>query len=145
MNVFKKILVGFDNSEGSRAALQQAITLAKSIGSEVHALWVKGSLPHYPETISELNEENEAANLFQQQIESYLENLSKEKDIPIQAEARVGHPAKVIIAVAEEGQYDLIVVGERGHSGMWGNLLGHTADKISELAKCSVLIARQRK
>jgi nucleotide-binding universal stress UspA family protein len=141
--MYRKILVGFDNSEGSRAALEQAIHLAKSLGSEVHALWVKGSLPHYPETISELKEEGEAANLFQQQVDSYVEQLSKESGLAIQNEARVGNPAKIILAVAEEGQFDLIVVGESGHSRLWGGTLGHVADKISEHAKCSVLIVRQ--
>ena len=141
--MYKKILVGFDNSEGSRVALQHAVALAKSMGSEIHAVWVKGSLPHYPETISELKEEGDAANLFQQQIDSYVENLSKEHAISIYSEARVGHPAKTILSVAEEGHFDLIIVGQSGHSGFWSSSLGHTADKISEYAKCSVLIVRQ--
>lgn len=141
--MFRKILVGFDNSEGSRVALEQAVSLAKSLGAEVHALWVKGSLPHYPETISELKEEGDAANLFQQQIEAYVSNLSREQSVKVYSEARVGHPAKTLLSVAEEGNYDLIVVGETGHSGMWGRSLGHIADKISEHAKCSVLIVRQ--
>ena len=141
--MYRKILVGFDNSEGSRVALQHAVALANSMGAKIHALWVKGSLPHYPETISELKEEGDAANLFQQQVDSHVEQLSKESGLAIQSEARTGNPAKIILAVAEEGRFDLIVVGESGHSRLWGGTLGHVADKISEHAKCSVLIVRQ--
>jgi Universal stress protein family len=35
--------------------------LAKKLGAELSALWVRGSLPHYPETIDEIDVEEESA------------------------------------------------------------------------------------
>jgi nucleotide-binding universal stress UspA family protein len=35
------------------------------------------------------------------------------------------------------------VVGHSDHSGLWGRLLGDTADRISDHAHCSVLIVKQ--
>jgi len=32
-----------------------------ALGSRLAALWVRGSLPHYPETVDEIAEETEAA------------------------------------------------------------------------------------
>ena len=37
------------------------------------------------------------------------------------------------------------MLGNRGHSRLWGELLGHTADRVNEHAPCSVLIVRSKK
>jgi nucleotide-binding universal stress UspA family protein len=140
--MYKKILVAYDGSEGSRKALGHALFLAKELGSQVSALWVRGSLPHYPETVDEVEEEKEATNKFLQRLITELMNISKEYGIDIQADAKAGHPAKTIVDYARERNFDLIVLGHRGHSGLWGSFLGHTTDKVSENAHCSVLIVR---
>ena len=44
---------------------------------------------------------------------------------------------------ADEGGYDLIIVGHSGHSELWGRLLGDTADRIADHAHCSVLVVKQ--
>jgi len=49
----------------------------------------------------------------------------------------------MILSYAEKGEYDLIVLRNRGHSELWGRFLGHTADKISENTQHSVLIVRR--
>lgn len=140
--MYKKILVGYDGSEGSRTALLHAISLAKTLHSEVWALWVRGSLPHYPETVDEIEEEREAADAFFQRIAEELRAFSETHGIEIRADNRSGHPAQTILQYAEEGRFDLIVLGHKGHSGLWGRFLGHTTDKVSENAHCSVLIVR---
>ncbi len=78
-----------------------------------------------------------------QKLTNELLQFSKEFDFEIKADSRSGHPAKTILAYAEEEKFDLIVLGNRGHSELWGRFLGHTADKISENAHCSVLIVRK--
>jgi nucleotide-binding universal stress UspA family protein len=140
--MYKKILVGYDGSEGSKKALENAIHLAKELGAELTALWVRGSLPHYPETVDEVEEEKESATIFLQAITKDLIAYSKKHGVGIQAESKTGHPAKTIADYAKENNFDLIVLGHRGHSGLWGSFLGHTTDKVSENAHCSVLIVR---
>ena len=49
--MYRKLLVACDGSEGSQIAVLHASILAKKLGAELSALWVRGSLPHYPETI----------------------------------------------------------------------------------------------
>ncbi|HUI65354.1 MAG TPA: universal stress protein [Bacteroidota bacterium] len=63
--------------------------------------------------------------------------------VEVKADSLSGHPAKSIMSYAEKNDFDLIVLGNRGHSELWGRFLGHTADKISENAHCSVLIVRR--
>jgi nucleotide-binding universal stress UspA family protein len=141
--MYKKILVGYDGSAGAKLALEHALQLAKELQAEVWTLWVRGSLPHYPETVDEVEEEKDAATSFLQQITKDVLAYSKQYGVDIHAESRAGHPAQTILSFAQEGKFDLIVLGNRGHSGVWGRFLGHTADRISENAHCSVLIVRK--
>jgi len=141
--MYNKILVGYDGSDGSRLALERAIQLAKALGAELWALWVRGRLPHYPETVDEVEEEKSAAETFLQNLTKDILHYSKQHGIEIHGDSRSGHPAKTMLEYAEEGEFDLMVLGNRGHSELWGRFLGHTADKISENAHCSVLIVRK--
>ena len=69
--------------------------------------------------------------------------LAAQHGIQIGCETAPGHPAKAIVKFANEGHYDLIVIGHSDHSELWGRLLGDTADRISDHAHCSVLIVKQ--
>lgn len=140
--MLKKLLVGYDGSDGSKQALEEALKLAVVTQGEVWALWVRGSLPHYPATLDEIQEEKEAANGFFEQIMKEATALAGQFAVPIHCEIRSGHPAKTLVDFAQKGGFDLIVLGHRGHSGLWGGFLGHTTDKVSENAHCSVLIVR---
>jgi nucleotide-binding universal stress UspA family protein len=61
----------------------------------------------------------------------------------LQIRARVGHPAEEILCEAEEGDYNLVVVGERqNHRLVTRFLLGSTAERVVEHAPCPVIIAK---
>lgn len=55
---------------------------------------------------------------------------------------RLGHPAEEILAVAQEQEADLIVVGARGQSRTEPFRLGGVAQKVVKYAPCSVLVTR---
>ncbi|MDQ7030055.1 MAG: universal stress protein [Ardenticatenia bacterium] len=58
---------------------------------------------------------------------------------------RVGHPAEEIVKEAEEGAYQLVVVGERQHHTLRTRfLLGATAERVVEHAPCPVVVAKGR-
>jgi len=52
---------------------------------------------------------------------------------------RPGSPSAVLSELAESGRYDLLVVGSRGMAGA-RRLLGSVPDRVSHLARTSVLI-----
>jgi nucleotide-binding universal stress UspA family protein len=58
----------------------------------------------------------------------------------VQSIARLGEPADALLAVAEELDADLLVVGNRGISGVRRYLLGNVADRVAHHAPCSVHI-----
>ena len=117
--------------------------MSLAFGADITALWVRSALPHYPgdDHRSQRRIRGRRGLLCQ----------ARTRDRPLLRRRRrghfvpnggVGHPAQTLLTVAKEEAVHLIVVGSRGHSGLWDRMLGHTADRISEAAPCSVLIAR---
>ena len=142
LTMYKKLLVACDGSEGSQIAVLHASILAKKLGAGLSAIWVRSSLPHYPETIDEIDVEEESAHEFFENIKAQLQSVGVGQGVTIQPEMRSGHPAQQILEFARAHKTDLIVLGSRGHSRLWGELIGHTADRVSEHAPCGVLIVR---
>jgi nucleotide-binding universal stress UspA family protein len=140
--MYKNILIAYDGSSGAKQALTRALTLAKTFAARVVAIWVRGSLPHFPETVDEITEEKEAADNYLERLKTEIGTAAQDLGVAISCEAHSGHPAKTILAYAEEGGFDLIVLGSRGHSELWGRIIGHTTDRVSENAHCDVLIVR---
>jgi nucleotide-binding universal stress UspA family protein len=141
--MYKNILVAYDSSEGAKKALNNAIVLSKALNTKLTALWVGGFRAYYHETVAEVDEENKAIDSFSVKLKKELKLISKQEGIEIEYAHLQGNPAKLIAEYAEKNAIDLIVMGCKGHSGLWGNDLGHVTDKVSENAKCNVLIARK--
>jgi len=86
--------------------------------------------------------ETESAKEYFKERREEIELVAKEFNIKINCESRSGHPAKVIVTAADEEHCDLIVIGHSDHSGLWGRLLGDTADRVCDHAHCSVLVVK---
>jgi nucleotide-binding universal stress UspA family protein len=69
-----------------------------------------------------------------------------QQEIPeVYARTRVGHPAEEIIREAEEGHYDLVIVGEKQHHNLVDRfLMGSTAERVIAHAPCPVALAKGR-
>ncbi len=141
--MFRKILVGYDGSKGGKAALRRAAVIAKEFNTQLTALWVREPLPRYTDLPGEPESEAEAADEYFQERKKEVAEAATQHGIRIACESGRGHPAKTIVKVADEGHYDLIVIGHSDQSELWGRLLGDTADRISDHAHCSVLIVKQ--
>jgi len=57
-------------------------------------------------------------------------------------EKTFGNPAQEIVKAAEEGRYDLIVVGAKGHSILRNLMIGSVADTVVHNAHCPVVVVR---
>lgn len=140
--MFQKILVGYDGSKGAKAALERATVMAKLSNSKLTALWVREPLPRHSDLPGEFEEEAEAADKYFKARCEEIKAVVAAHGCDIPCETRRGHPAKTIVKFADEGGFDLIVVGHSDHSELWGRLLGDTADRITDHAHCSVLIVK---
>jgi len=127
-----KILVGVDGSEHAAKAVECTVQLAERNEAEVTLLHVGESklFSLKPNLMMEIGERilSEAAG--------------RVEGVKARTQLESGNPAKTIVNVAEKGEYDLIVVGSRGVSGVKRFFLGSVSDYVTRNARCSVLIAR---
>ncbi len=138
----RKILLAYDGSEGANRAFETAIEEARVHQAELWALAVEERPPRFSATIDEVQEEKTFADEHYRQILLRAQRRALEAGIELKTILRIGHPAKTIVEAAQEGDFDLIVVGHSGLSGVWAKFLGTTADKVSRHAPCGVLIVR---
>jgi len=141
--MFKHILVAYDGSVSSRKALDVGIRLAKSFGALLSLVSVEENIPSYPGDVGEVKDEKERQNHIFQRLQREAREIVKLSGMDLHhADVLIGHVAKSIINHAKEIQCDLIIVGHSGRSGVWGNFLGTTAEKVSRNAHCTVVIVR---
>ena len=141
--MFQKILIGYDGSRGGKAALDRAAVMARECEAQITAVWVRGPLPRHSDLPGEFEEEREAADdCFTDRCDE-IKAVAENHGVDIRCVSHSGHPAKTIVKFADEGGYDLIVLGHSNHSELWGRLLGDTADRIADHAHCSVLIVKE--
>jgi nucleotide-binding universal stress UspA family protein len=134
----KKIVLGFDDTEASRRALERAAQLAKAFDSELTVTSVarvemsagRSAGPIDPTDPLSKHEEELA------DARKYLEG----QGIQAGYQPAVGDPADAIIDLAEERDADLIVVGTREPS-MVARLLGQSvSESVAHKAHRDVLI-----
>ena len=134
----QNIMVGYDETDGSRRALERAAQLTKAFGSKLTVISVtpviagagRSAGPIDPmEPIEKHSEELAHAR-------SYLE----EQGITATYQPAVGDPAESIVELANERGIDLIVVGTREPS-LLDRLFGQSvSDSVSHHAHTDVLI-----
>lgn len=149
-NPIRQILVPIDFSPGSRAALDYAGFLARSLGATIDLLHVwrppayvpAGLLVVIPGSADRATLEQLAESEIAKQMKATITEL--EHDQGIHARLRLGidagNPADSIVQLAERGHFDLIVMGTHGRTGVARLLLGSVAERVARLAPCPVLV-----
>jgi nucleotide-binding universal stress UspA family protein len=135
--VYRHILVGLDGEPSSQLALKQAIGLARLCGASLSAISVVEKLPAYAASVGEVEEAKLAMERYLARIQATAVDVARSAGIEMKTALRAGNAAQAITNYAAENDVDLIVLGADGRKG-----LGSTADRVTESATCSVLIAR---
>ncbi|MEQ1563069.1 MAG: universal stress protein [Nitrospiraceae bacterium] len=139
-----KTLLAVDGSDNAYEAVHAMKYLAQSEQlTLLHALDVPR--PAYPMMVPEVAEE-----LYKSLEQSMREDGERLLDrvqslLPMHAgpstkQLRIGSPAEMIVATAEEQKADLIVMGARGLGPIKERLLGSVSHRILTLAPCATLI-----
>ena len=140
----ESIVVGTDGSQAAEAAVERAADLARGSGARLHMVTAYPDVPSYRERItsSAKRESIQLREVAETVLARTIQKLTDE-GIAIETHARDGDPAEAILEVAQERKADLIVVGNRGLTGIERFLLGSVSSKLSHHAPCSVMIVRQ--
>jgi nucleotide-binding universal stress UspA family protein len=148
--MFNKIFVAIDGSEPRIHALEVAAKLALENDAELTIFTVA---PYPPPFIIEEDMQVYLPKYHDDLRESYKRLLNKTnnelnakhpqlKTVPIVME---GKPAKLITDVAKERQAELIVIGNKGSSGIIDWMLGSVSQKVANSCTAPVLIVKDEK
>ena len=145
MSTYGTILVGTDGSESSFRAVERAAKVANDTGA---TLLIASAY-------AQMNERDQRRAADQLGEDSYkvmgshpAEDILREaSDLAkgagakkIDTTCKPGDPVDVLVALVEENNVDLCVIGNRGLNSLAGRLLGSVPANISHRAACDVLI-----
>ncbi|TDO91320.1 nucleotide-binding universal stress UspA family protein [Halanaerobium saccharolyticum] len=152
----KKILVAVDGSQSAQNAAQKAAELAEDLNAEVtliHVYTESAEIPvnQFNEVASYLSAET-LENIMDQQEDTIKEKRQRildddaeffeEKGISPDKVLLHGDPADTVCDYAEENDFELIIVADKGHGKVERFLLGSISDKIVRHAKTSVMVVK---
>lgn len=150
MPKLEKILVPVDFSECSAAALSLARSYAEPVGATIDVLhvwrapsFVPAGVMIAPETGGQLSLADAVEQAARSDLDAFVSD-QRNAGLPI-AEARLeeGEPWQVIGEVARRHDYDLIVMGTHGRSGLMHVLMGSVAERVVRQSSVPVLTVRR--
>jgi nucleotide-binding universal stress UspA family protein len=127
----QKILIGVDGSEHSKRALVEAIKIAEKFGAEITVVSV-----FYPAPTPSAHE---FSHKTLEDAKAVLEYEKVKYKLVLVTDT---NPSKVIIDMAREGKFDLVVVGSKGAGAAHSLLLGSHCNRIACESSVNVLIVK---
>ena len=154
--MFEKILVPLDGSEHSMRALDIAIQIAKKFKGKitlihVYSVGVRPVVVPEPATFTpgipimapvEYSKVAEAVKEAGARILAEGVEKAKAQGVDVETMLREGHTVHEIVRAAEEGGFNLIVMGARGISRIKEMILGSVSEGVIRNAPCPVLVTK---
>jgi nucleotide-binding universal stress UspA family protein len=138
MGIYRNILVAVDGSPDAEAALRHAAELARDQNARLTLLSVApapastagvgGAAPPDP------------LDLHAKMLREAVETVPNDASVTTLVER--GDPGNAILATAERGGHDLIVMGSHGHSRFHRALIGSVSEKVLKTSRVPVLLMR---
>ncbi len=145
MRHYKRILCPVDFSSYSKAALEEAAGLAKSVGAELCLIHAYQNPAYVLPMSGYVGPTADMIGKIRQQLAEELEALAgpyRSQGIKTETLVVEGVPYKSIVDHAGEWNADLIVMGTHGRTGLAHALTGSVAERVVRLSHCPVLITR---
>ncbi|MGO9877082.1 MAG: universal stress protein [Acidimicrobiia bacterium] len=146
--MYQQIVVGTDGSPGADVAVDAAIELARLTGATLHVVHAyriartsqavatrQTGIPQADRVDPADVKRNEAQRICDQTLER-----AGHAGVRTKAHCVAADPADAILKVAEDTAADLIVVGNRGMSGVRRLVLGSVPNRLSHHSPTSILI-----
>jgi nucleotide-binding universal stress UspA family protein len=148
-----RILVAVDGSSAAFKAVESFETLCDLSLADICLMYVaetpwfdftpEGDFATASEEEMEKSEEAGIEKEFLKEGQQLIEDarkLLRHNRVPVSSRVEEGLPAEEILAEAERGHYDLIVVGATGSRDVKHRMLGSVSSRIAWDAPCSVMI-----
>ena len=147
MKPVRKILVPVDFSACATAALDLALTFAKRFDAAIELLHVwepPGYVPldtalasigtGPPQTLGQIARA-EAEN----EMRALVDKLDVSPEISLARRVESGNIRDTILQLADDGDFDLIIMGTHGRQGLSHVVMGSCAERVVRRASCPVI------
>jgi universal stress protein A len=143
MTTWRRICCAVDFGEASRAALEQAIDLARLLDAELTLVHVVVPLPALSDAVVMVSpQELNAAQAEEDEkvLARWAAEAEHELGRPVRVRAMAGDAAAELLRHARDERCDLLVVGTHGRTGLPRLVLGSVAERVARQAPCQVLV-----
>jgi nucleotide-binding universal stress UspA family protein len=139
--MFDKILVAYHGTDRARRAFDAAVQMAHRQGAELHMISVAEDVPRQAELIAEVEDAMQREDSRYSQLSSQAKLRAAFHSLSLHCNIVVGRRVRAIIDFVQKGHFDLLVIGESRPS-LSASLFGSTSEKLTNLARCSVLVVK---
>ncbi|RBQ18303.1 universal stress protein [Spongiactinospora rosea] len=138
---YGRVVVGYDGSVHSRAAMEYAVVQARARGAQVHVVSAC-QIPAYPSYAAAYQGllEDVVGDEVRAAGERVAEWRERDPDVIITDEQPREHPSAALIKAAEAA--DLVVVGSRGRGALASAVLGSVSHAVLHHVMCPVAVVR---
>jgi nucleotide-binding universal stress UspA family protein len=141
----KTILFPTDFSQGARAAMDHALSLARDYKAKLILLYVIQDISiaewYIPSSLSVTDLVEDMQKSAWKEMDKWAEEIATAVPSVEKLVVR-GVPFVEIIRTAKEHNVDLLVIGTHGRTGIDHMLFGSTAEKVVRKSSCPVLTVR---
>ena len=132
-----RLVVGVDGSPASAQALSWALNQGALTGAAVEAVnaWQAPQVPCGLISTMGVDLSTSSREILRNAVEAVGASPESMTERTVQ-----GHPVKVLVDASDGA--DLLVVGNRGHGGFTGMLLGSVSGQVLAYAHCPTVIVR---
>lgn len=132
-----QIILGYDGSDCSKVALDEAVRMAKNLGDTVVLVF-----GYAPPGIwgGEIAEHEEAIEEFGETVMGEAKQRATAAGVEAEVEMVAKRGAEALLDVAERRNARMIVVGSYGEAPLKGMILGSTPHKLLHLSRRPVLV-----
>ena len=146
----KKILVAYDGSPQSKAAIGWARLLGGMSSAELDVIKVFEPLGETSTVKFDYNFRGQIAERYaeiekedRQMLEDVKTFLQEHSNLKVHVDVLKGHVASTLLEYARQKESDLIVAGTRGHSVFSEMLVGSVTSSLVSLSKVPVLVVKE--
>ncbi len=140
MGRYRKILVAVDGSDSSKNAFRQACKIARDDKSWITVIT---TIPFYQDLFQLPSIQEKVSKTLRaegERVISEIKKIADEEDAFIKPRLEEGSPSDTIVDVADEGNFDLIVMGRHGKSRLERALVGSVTARVIGHSQRDVLV-----
>ena len=134
-----EIVIGYDGSDSSKSALNQAFDFARALGDSLVVVFAYAPGGYGG---GEVPEQRRAVEEFGEKVTKEAVEAAKAAKVDCKVEMINEHPHDALITIGDKHDARMIVVGSHGDNPIKGAIIGATPYKLVQISDRPVLVVR---